>query len=80
MIVALHDAEILATNISCFLSSDRLISLIFKKMSAKGLRCTANTKVRVIFLFLLDNMSFLKNIYLAAFVLSWGSQHLHRVT
>ena len=78
MIVALHDAEIFATNISCFLSSDRLISLIFKKMSAKGLRCTGNTKVRVIFLFLLDNFFF--NIYLAAFVLSWGSQHLHCVT
>lgn len=71
MIVALHDAEIFATNISCFLSSDRLISLIFKKMSAKGLRCTGNTKVRVIFLFLLDNMSFLKNLFGCICSLLW---------
>lgn len=68
MIVALHDAEIFATNISCFLSSDRLISLIFKKMSVKGLRCTGNTKVRVIFLFLLDNMFFKIFIWLHLFL------------
>lgn len=57
MLVTMNDAETFATNISCFLSSDKLTSLIFKKMSAKGLRCIENTEVDMIFLFLLGNMS-----------------------
>lgn len=59
MLVTMNDAETFATNISCFLLSDKLTSLIFKEMSAKGLRCTENTEVDMIFLFLLGNMSFL---------------------